>query len=369
MKNLNIMLKPASSLCNMRCKYCFYADVSDMREVKSFGIMKEETVGSILDNIHNDLESSDRLHIAFQGGEPMLAGLNFYRRLIDKIGQWEKNIVVSYALQTNGILIDDEWCQFLKENNFLVGISWDILPECHDEARKDAEGKGTFKAVSKAIECLEKHQVDYNVLCTLTNAVARYPKQVWKRIQCSNMEYIQFTPCLNDLEGDRDSVYALTPKRFASFYTQIFQLWFADFKKGKYRSIKFFDDCVNLMMYGRPTSCGMNGFCQAQLVVEADGSAYPCDFFCLDEYLLGNLAEVGPFELLQSEKVKEFLNRSHHMPELCNNCKYRQFCGGNCKRMQREICCKEDDSYCGYQEFLDACGGELQEIARRFRKR
>ncbi len=164
MKNLNIMLKPASSLCNMRCKYCFYADVSDMREVKSFGIMKEKTVDSILNNIHNDLESGDRLHIAFQGGEPMLAGLDFYQRLVDEIGQWEKTIAVSYALQTNGILIDDEWCQFLKENNFLVGISWDILPECHDEARKDAEGKGTFKAVSKAIECLEKHQVDYNVL-------------------------------------------------------------------------------------------------------------------------------------------------------------------------------------------------------------
>ncbi len=183
------------------------------------------------------------------------------------------------------------------------------------------------------------------------------------------MEYIQFTPCLNDLEGDGDSVYALTPKRFASFYIQMFQLWLADFKKGKYRSIKFFDDCVNLMMYGRPTSCGMNGFCQAQLVVEADGSTYPCDFFCLDEYRLGNLTEVGPLGLLQSEKVKEFLNRSHHMPMLCNNCKYRQFCGGNCKRMQREICCKENDSYCGYQEFLDVCGGELQEIARRFRKR
>ncbi len=265
--------------------------------------------------------------------------------------------------------MDDAWCQFLKENNFLVGISLDILPDCHDEVRVDAEGKGTYKAVSGAISCLEKHQVDYNVLCTLTGAIARYPKQVWNRIQNSKVEYVQFTPCLDELEGEGLSPsYALTPKRFAAFYIQLFRLWFEEFKKGKYRSIKFFDDCVNLMMYGRPTSCGMNGACQPQLVVEADGTAYPCDFYCLDEYRLGNLTENGPLELLQSEKVKEFLNRPHPMPQLCQQCRYKHFCGGNCKRMQKEICCFGSDNYCGYREFLDVCGGELQEIAQRFRK-
>lgn len=369
MKNLNIMIKPASSLCNMRCKYCFYADVSDLREVKSFGMMSDKTMNEILDHIQNDMEPGDCLHIAFQGGEPTLAGLAFYQKFVAKIMGWKKHVKVSYALQTNGILLDDDWCSFLKEHNFLVGISLDILPDCHDEVRVDAEGKGTFKAVSSAIECLEKHQVDYNVLCTLTGSVARYPKQVWNRIKKSKVEYVQFTPCLDELEGEGGSPYALTPKRFASFYIQLFQLWLDDLKKGKYKSIKFFDDCVNLMMYGRPTSCGMNGICQPQLVVEADGTAYPCDFYCLDEYRLGNLTEQGPLELLEGETVKTFLNRSHRMPKLCQSCRYQRFCGGNCKRMQREICCFDDDNYCGYREFLDTCGGELQELARRYRKR
>ncbi len=101
MKNLNVMLKPASSLCNLRCKYCFYADVSDMREVKSFGMMSEETMHGILHNIQKDLESGDSLHIAFQGGEPMLAGLEFYQKFVARIKGWKKNIRVSYALQTN----------------------------------------------------------------------------------------------------------------------------------------------------------------------------------------------------------------------------------------------------------------------------
>lgn len=369
MKSLNIMLKPASALCNLRCKYCFYADVSDMREVKSYGMMSEETMTKILSNLQKDLEPGDHLHMAFQGGEPMLAGLSFYKKLVAHIKEWDKNVNVSYALQTNGVLLDDEWCQFLKENNFLVGISLDILPDCHDQVRVDAQGKGTYKEVTEAILCLKKHKVEFNVLCTLTGAIARYPKQVWNRIQNLGIEYIQFTPCLSELEGEMSSPYALTPKRFAAFYIQLFRLWFDEFKKGRYRSIKFLDDCVNLMMYGRPTSCGMNGVCQPQLVVEADGTTYPCDFYCLDEFRLGNLKETGALALLQSEQVKAFLNRPHTMPKLCGECGYQRFCGGNCKRMQKEICCSALDSYCGYREFLDVCGKDLQELARRYRKK
>lgn len=368
MKNLNIMLKPASSLCNLRCKYCFYADVSSKREVESCGIMTRETMDRILTSVQGDMEVGDSINFVFQGGEPMLANLGFFQEFVARVSKWNRGIKVSYALQTNGILLDDEWCHFLKEHRFLVGVSLDILPDCHDEVRVYPDGGGTYKAVSDAIHLLQKHQVDYNVLCTLTNAIARHPNQVWNRIMNSKVEYIQFTPCLGGLESSEQSPYALTPKRFASFYISLFNLWFEEFKKGNYRSIKFFDDCVNLMMYGRPTSCGMNGSCQPQLVVEADGSAYPCDFYCLDDYRLGNLTEQSPIELLQSEEMKSYLSRAHRLPELCQECPYRRFCGGNCKRMQQEICCGVTDRYCGYQDFLNHCGNSLQEIARIFRR-
>ena len=369
MKNLNIMLKPASSLCNLRCKYCFYADVVSLREVKSCGLMSAETVDGILLNIQKVLSHGDSVHFAFQGGEPMLAGLDFFRNFVAKVKSWPSGIRVSYALQTNGVLLDDVWCEFLKENGFLVGISLDILADYHDAVRVDSDGQGTYKTVSNAILLMKEHGVDYNILCTLTNSIARHPNQVWDWIMNSKAEYIQFTPCLGELEEGGKSHFALTPKRFASFYIQLFRCWIEEFKKGNYRSIKFFDDCVNLMMYGRPTSCGMNGTCQPQLVVEADGTAYPCDFYCLDEYRLGNLTETGPLELLRSKKVQDFLTRPHSMPELCKTCRYWRFCGGNCKRMQKEICCFGSDKECGYREFLDACGRELQEIALRYRKR
>ncbi len=363
LKQLTILLKPASSLCNLRCKYCFYADVSQQREIISCGIMEEATVDAILKNLAIVLEPGDRMRFLFQGGEPTLAGLSFFQRFVDKVSAWDANIEVSYSLQTNGILLDEEWCRFLKDNDFLVGVSWDILPDCHDAVRVDATGRGTNSKVLDCIALLDRFGVEYNVLCTLTGAVARHPRQVWKQLCKWDIDYVQFTPCIDEIH--MESPYALTPKRFASFYIQLFDLWYEDYKNGKFRSVKLFDDVVNLLVFGRPTACGMNGSCQPQMVVEADGSVYPCDFYCLDEYKLGNLKEQSPMELLSCEKIKAFLNRSHESPKLCETCHYRKFCGGNCKRMQKEICCFGDDTYCGYREFLEKCGPTLAQIARQ----
>ena len=132
MKHLTIMLKPASSLCNLRCKYCFYADITSLREVSSFGVMKESAMTAVMDHIFIDLDDGDYLTLSFQGGEPMLAGLPFYRNLVQYIAGKKRNIHINYTLQTNGILLDDDWCKFLAKYGFLIGISLDILPESHD---------------------------------------------------------------------------------------------------------------------------------------------------------------------------------------------------------------------------------------------
>lgn len=368
MKQLIVMIKPASSLCNLRCKYCFYADLAQMREKASFGIMQQDTVKRMLEVIHGDLDAGDRITFAFQGGEPTLAGLDYFRQFVGLVSEWEKEIHVEYALQTNATLLNDEWCRFLAEHHFLAGISLDLLPDCHNAVRVDAGGNGTYKQVRQAITLLEQYHVDYNVLCTLTNQIARYPQQVWKQICKLDLRYVQFTPCLDELGKPGQSVYALTPKRFASFYITLFSLWLADFRKGAYRSIKLFDDLVNLIAFQMPTACGINGYCQPQVVVEADGSVYPCDFYCLDSYLLGNITQEKLSELHSSSKRYDFQNRPHQRPTLCSSCPYMQLCGGNCKRMQREICCAPEDSYCGYQEFLSVCYRELRLIAQNERR-
>ncbi len=361
MKTVNIMLKPASSLCNMRCKYCFYADVSAARNIPSYGIMSAETVEALLKRLAAEFSRGDRIGIAFQGGEPTLAGLSFFRDFVEKASSILQ-ADVSYALQTNGLLLDDEWRAFLKEHRFLVGLSLDLLPEIHDSVRVDSAGDGTYKRVTESLALLKKHGIDCNVLCTLTNTAARHPKQIWNQLVRLGIDYMQFTPCLGKPDGT-PSNHALTPRRFASFYKQLFTCWYEDFQKGNRRSVKFFDDIVNQIILGRPTQCGMDGACQPQLVIEADGSAYPCDFYCLDKYKLGNITEQTVSALLASDALTSFIKRPHETPALCDGCPYYRFCGGNCKRMQCEICCSGADSYCGYRDFLDSRGAILAHLA------
>ena len=366
MNSYNIMIKPASSLCNMKCKYCFYDDVSNMRECPSSGIMTHETMEAIISNIKKGLKEGDRVSFLFQGGEPTLAGLSFFKEFVLSVSKWN-NIKVSYALQTNGILIDDDWCKFLKENNFLVGISFDILPEAHDFVRIDKKNEGTYKKVSDTIRLLKKHNVDFNVLCTLTNSIAKHPVKVWNQLIKTQIDYVQFTPCLGELEDNISNPYALTPERFSSFYIALFPLWFEEYKKGRYISVKFFDDIVNLMILGYPTSCGMDGICRPQMVIESDGSVYPCDFYCLDEYKIGNIKENSITQILFSDKIGEFINRYSEKPVLCKECEYRKFCNSNCIRMRNEMCCKVDGSFCGYREFLKKYGTVLSALADKFR--
>ena len=249
MKTINIMLKPASSLCNMRCKYCFYADVTAARTVPSYGIMSEATVDAMLRSLAAEFTDGDRICFTFQGGEPTLAGLPFFRRFIENASVLN-GVTISYALQTNGLLLNAEWCEFLKENRFLVGVSLDLPTDAHDTVRLDANGNGTYKTVAESLSLLKKHGVACNVLSTLTNSAARHPKKVWNQLVHLGIDYVQFTPCLGNLNGNRTE-YALTPRRFASFYTELFRYWYADYQKGKRRRRAIQNSCQTPWRYCR----------------------------------------------------------------------------------------------------------------------
>lgn len=365
MKTLNVMLKPASSLCNMRCLYCFYAEEAASRAVPSYGMMTAETADAIIDRVSEVLSPGDAAHYIFQGGEPTLRGLPFFERFAEKVTARE-DLRVSFSLQTNGLLLDDAWCDFFLKYNVLVGVSLDLLPAAHDEARKDAAGEGTYTRVSGALSLLKRRGVPFNVLCTLTDAVAARPKQVWERLLRLDLEYVQFTPCLGNGEGA--SYGRLTPELFADFYIRLFDFWYEDYKKGRVRSVKLFDDVVNLLVLGRPTACGMDGVCRPQLVIEADGSAYPCDFYCTDAYRLGEISD-GIGALVTGDAWRAFASRERERPALCQTCRYARFCGGGCPRMQSEVYISKDGNRCGYAKFLDACGARLYALAEEAKKR
>ena len=183
MRQFTIMIKPASSLCNLRCRYCFYADISGRRETANYGCMSISVVRRMVKNVFCDVKPSDRMIFAFQGGEPMLAGLDFFSRFCEIAEAACKSIEIGYTIQTNGILINEKCASFLKKENFLVGLSLDGPEEFHDQTgliKKEMEH--TIKVIH-AKELLEFYQVDYNILTVLTNELAKYPENFGKQLK------------------------------------------------------------------------------------------------------------------------------------------------------------------------------------------
>jgi uncharacterized protein len=358
MKKISILIKPASSLCNLRCKYCFYANVSSIREVKTYGRMKRDVVDKLIKNVFSELDRGDLISIAFQGGEPTLAGLNYFKYFIELVNKEKKQgVAVRYVLQTNGMIINEKWCDFLRKNNFLVGLSFDGTPIYHDLNRLDLHGRGTSFRVLKTKELFDEFKIPYNILCVLTNPLAKHPKKVFNFFKEKNIKYVQFIPCLDGLdksiEGKR-SPYALTPERFASFYREYFQLWLKELENGNYRSVKIFDDIINLFVYGKVTACGINGRCGIQLIIEGDGSVYPCDFYALDEYRLGYIQTDSLQQLLNNPIASSFLNNAkREIPEYCLSCPFKNICCGGCKRMKDAMYVSKKGNFCGYRVLLE----------------
>lgn len=352
MKHISVLIKPASSLCNIRCKYCFYANVSSLREVRSFGKMKIDVLEKMIENIYIDLEDGDTLTLAFQGGEPTLAGLAYFKKVVATIQLQDKKVTVHYALQTNGTMINERWCQFLMENDFLVGLSLDGRSDSHNSNRIDAQGKGTFGRVLQTKQLFDRYNIKYNVLCVLTNQLARSPKKVFAFLLENQIRYVQFIPCLDELDAEEKSYYALTPERFASFYQTVFSLWLQEYRRGNYISVKLFDDIYHLFTKGIVGACGMLGNCQVQYVIEADGSVYPCDFYVLDEYRMGYITDSTLKELFEQPVAKEFLCEKSEMKQTCLSCPFRKACNGGCKRMKDTVYVNKKDDFCGYQAVL-----------------
>lgn len=360
MKHISILIKPASSLCNIRCKYCFYANVSSLRKIRSYGKMKKEVTEKMITNIFANLENGDQLTLAFQGGEPTLAGLNYYKNIVQLISEQDKKINVHYAIQTNGIIINDQWCQFLKVNKFLVGLSIDGHPLYHDLNRLDSKGRGTYLRVLQTKKLFDQYAIEYNILCVLTNPLAKDAKKVFQFIKDQHVDFVQFIPCL---DTESRSSYALTPKRFASFYQHFFKLWVSELEKGNYISIKLFDDILNLLVRKQVTACGILGNCQVQYVIEADGSCYPCDFYVLDEYRMGDIQEKSLRELFEQDISKKFICEKNEIQKECQTCSFQQMCNGGCKRM-RDAMYVDKYGFCGYQTILKMIILRIDEILK-----
>jgi len=327
---LTLLIKPASGHCNMRCQYCFYADEMHCRTEALRGMMSSETLETIISQAAAYAEGY--INCVFQGGEPTLVGLDFYRELILLQKKYSRSgLHFSNSLQTNGLLIDDDWAQFLSENHFLTGLSLDGTTDLHDAFRPDSAGHGTFRRVLAAAQLLKKHKAEFNILCVISNPAARHGAKIYRTLTDYGFEWLQFIPCIPPLDGS-SRPFDLTPQRYLDFLLAVFSCYEKDRLSGKHISIRFFDDILRRLA-GQPiTGCGMNGRCYLSFTIESDGDVYPCDFYAIDRYLLGNIHENSFSALADSEPAKRFLEESFQLPSECSSCEFSPLCRGGCRR-------------------------------------
>lgn len=319
--------------------------------------MSNETMVNLIARALNDPEEFD-VTFAFQGGEPTMAGLPFFQDFIHEVNNRKGNRQVNYSIQTNGILLNDEWIDFLGQEKFLVGISLDGFQENHDKFRIDHKHQGTHQSVMNILLKLQEKQIDYNILTVLTESLAQEPEKLYLFYKEHQFNFVQLIPCLPDLKNTKQTE-SLTPSSFAWFYKIFYDLWAFDFSNGEYMSISLFDNVIPMYNAVAPNQCGMLGFCSPQFVIESDGSVYPCDFYVLDKYKLGNINTDNYRDLLKHRILNEFISEPKRMSELCKSCRYQNLCHGNCKRMNVVLF---DESMCGYQEFLSYTEKSMIEI-------
>lgn len=357
-KGYHILAKPRGAMCNLKCEYCFYLEKENLYKKNLYQennfIMSDEVLESYIDKYINT-QDIPLIQFVWQGGEPMLAGIDFYEKVIElqkKYNNKEKEILNS--IQTNGILLDDEWCEFLKENNFLVGLSFDGDREIHNKYRYDKNGNGTYDVVCEKIKLLKKYKIDFNVLVCVTSKSSKKPKEIYNNLKNLGVEFIQFTPIVERMPKDNIEKMTLN-NRSANDLSNEYELSSFSIKQGEYGSflIEVFDEWVsndvgkiNVMNFewaleswlGLPsTICVFSKNCGKALAIEHNGDLYSCDHFVYKENKIGNIIIDNPRDLIEREKQKSFgYKKEDLLPNQCMECEVKFACNGECPRHRFE---------------------------------
>ncbi len=367
MQPFTLLIKPSGSDCNLDCKYCFYKHRSP-----EIGTGTQRMTDRVLEKLIKDY-----MKLAFpvsgfswQGGEPTLMGLDFYKRAVElqkKYGQSGRQ--VSNALQTNAVLLDDKWCTFLHENKFLVGISIDGPKKFHDYYRKDHSGRSTFDKVITAIENCKKHNVEFNILTLLNNKNIDHPDELFDFFIENDIRYLQFITCVErDPETGEIADFSITPAQYGQFLCRIFDRWH-DHGPDKL-SIRTFDSILAYCVAGKHSICTFDKQCSAYIVIEHTGDAFCCDFFVEPKWKLGSIFETPIEKLATSTKKRQFARAKQQLCDKCLVCSCLAVCRGGCMKDRAAATDNGDwnrQSYLceGYKRFFDHAMPRFMQLAAK----
>jgi uncharacterized protein len=359
-------VKPVGDRCNLACRYCFYHPATGKP-----GAVMAEPVLTAMTRGFLDQRSSPTV-FAWQGGEPTLAGMEFYQRALDlqrRFAEADQRVVNTF--QTNGVLIGDEWADFLARNGFLVGLSIDGPPDCHDETRRAIGGGTSYDKAAAAWRTLQRHRCAVNILCVVSRANCARPDAVYAHLTGElQADYLQFIPCVEWTDSGGPDEFSLQPGDYGRFLVALFDLWSVERRRAI--SIKLYVDVV-LLLAGKPMrDCMHRADCDSHLVVERDGSVYPCDFFVQEQHLLGNVVDRSAAELRRQPRARAFReHKPQHLPADCAECRHFDICRGGCRKFWRPVGGAAPDQYLcrDMRHFLDQRRPHLQRMAAAIRAR
>ena len=368
---LGVMWKTVSEDCNLACDYCYYSTCRGRP-----GPKRNRIDHALLDKAIREYMAQSRgaVGFAWQGGEPLLAGLEFFEEVVALQAHYAPpNTVIGNALQTNGTLLGEDWARFFRQYNFLVGVSVDGPREIHDAHRVTATGKGSYDPVMRKIGHLRNHDVDFNILTVLHQGNVEKPRELMAFYSREDFHYVQFIPGM-DFHArlpDTPARYLITAEQYGRFLCETFDLWYND--GAPLMSVRFFDNMLSVYAGRAAETCKHCRTCSRTLVLEQNGDAYPCDFYMGAECRLGNIGSDSLQDILDRPAYRDFLQLKEELPEQCRRCDHLRLCYGGCPRNRTWDSggrATGPDYFCGaYRRFFDYAHERLTLLARKLRTR
>ena len=343
---LYVMVKPVGSVCNLACEYCYYLEKGNLYPEKKTSILSDELLDKFIQDYLNS-QTMNEVLFTWHGGEPLMRPISFYKKALDLQRVYGRGRQIDNSIQTNGTLLTDEWCIFLKENNFLVGISIDGPQEFHDEYRRNKQGLPSFYKVKKGIELLKKHGVEYNAMAVVNDYNVDYPLEFYNFFKEIDCHYIQFSPIVERIAEQTKGTklthpqqqnkeiklapFSVDAEKWGDFLCAIFDEWIKE-DVGNYY-IQLFDATLANWVGQQPGVCTLAKTCGHAGVLEFNGDVYSCDHYVFPEYKLGNIRTHSLTEMMYSPKQLKFGNdKADALPGQCKACEYLFACNGECPK-------------------------------------
>ena len=380
---LYVMLKPVGAACNLACNYCYYLEKSNLYKHQPKRQMSEELLERFVKD-YIEAQTMNEVVFTWHGGEPTLRPLSFYQKAVELQKKYAGGRIIHNSLQTNGTLLTDEWCRFLKANNWLVGISIDGPEAFHDRYRRDSQGRPSWQKVMEGIRLLQHYGVEWNAMAVVNRYNADHPQAFYRFFKSIGCQYIQFTPIvernmqhadgrhlasIGDATDAPVTDFSVTPEQWGSFLCGLFDEWVKQDIGRVF--VQIFDSMLANWVGVAPGTCIYAKECGHAGVMEYNGDVYSCDHFVFPQYKLGNINEHTLIEMLYGEKQRRFSQLKYNkLPRQCKECRWAFACHGECPK-NRFV----NDRYgnpglnylcAGYRRFFEHIAPTMDEMKKAF---